>query len=1451
MKKLKDEKLYIKDLGFIDIDPDYPIIGEIEVENVRINKQNNSIVINLMSENIIKEKELENLKNLFRDRFSNFSLFDMNIQYNKDIDECKDQYCEKILSSMGATMPSFQGWSMGVDIDLEKDKLDINIKNNIGYDRAKSSEFENFIKTKIKTEFDEDIMVKFNKIECDDNGYCEIRKAEEEKELLERIQRETSEMNHSSKTRPSQGGDSQSPSFGNGKKNSWKGKKRRSKKLFAEVSGEISKISEVGAYSGDVAIEGEIFDVDTRELRNGSKLYTVYLTDHTSSIPCKTFVNPDAEDEVNSVLKNGSNIKLFGFANIDQYSRELTIMIKNIEQVEKKIRMDNSPEKRVELHCHTRMSSMDGTAGASDIINRAVKWGHKAIAITDHGVVQGFPEAMDSTYGKDIKIIYGVEGYLVDDLSDIVKNVENPDNKSLNCEYTVFDIETTGFSPRNNKIIEIGAVKIRNNEIVDTFSELINPEVSIPDKIIELTGITDPMVENMPLIDDVLPRFIDFIGDSILVAHNADFDMSFIRTKLAMLDGRKINNPVLDTLALSRTMYQDLKNHRLNTIAKYLDVCLKNHHRAVDDSEATANILKKSIETLNEQGIETISDLNNYAREKFNFKQTRSNHIIILVKNLIGLKNLYKIISESHMKYFYKKPRIPKSMLNKYREGLILGTACEAGELYQSILKNDNDDIVEEIASYYDFLEIQPTGNNNFLVSKNEIKNVEGLQDINRRIVSLGKKLDKIVVATGDVHFLEPEDEVYRRILMAGQGYSDAEEQAPLYLKTTDEMLKEFSYLGEELAYEVVVHNTNKVADMIDDVKPIPDGTFPPEIEGSDEMLREMNYNKAREIYGEDLPDIVEKRLERELNSIISNGYAVMYIIAQKLVKKSNEDGYLVGSRGSVGSSFVATMSGITEVNPLPPHYICPDCKYSKFITDESVGSGVDLPDSVCPECRAELIKEGHNIPFEVFLGFEGDKEPDIDLNFAGEYQANAHKYTEELFGEGYVFRAGTIGTIAEKTAYGFVKKYFESREEFVNNAEINRLVKGCTGIKRTSGQHPGGVMVVPNYKDIYDFTPIQYPADDAESGVITTHFDYNAISGRILKLDILGHDAPSIIRMLEDFTGVDSDSISLDDERTKQIFLGTEVLGITPEQIDSEVGTYGIPEFGTKFVRQMLEDTRPTTFSELVRISGLSHGTDVWLNNAQDLVRNGTATLSEVICTRDDIMNYLIHANLENKHAFQIMEKVRKGKGITDEDEQAMIDNNVPDWYIDSCKKIKYMFPKAHAVAYVMMSFRIAYFKVNHPEAFYATYFSTKVADFEAELILKGEETVRSKIKELDALGNDISTKEKNLRTVLEVCLEMYTRGYKFERVDLYKSDSDKFKIGENGIIPPLKSLEGVGEGVARSIAEVRDEGKFISVEDLVKRSRASKTVVEALRLHGCLAGLQETNQIDLFSIF
>jgi len=1130
---------------------------------------------------------------------------------------------------------------------------------------------------------------------------------------------------------------------------------------------------------------------------------------------------------------------------MDPYAKEVVIMARDINKLTKIERMDTAEEKRVELHMHTTMSSMDAVTAASKIVERAAKFGHKAVAITDHGVVQAFPDAQIAAKKNNIKVIYGVEGYLADNGTPIVINGHE---ESFDDEYVVFDIETTGFSSKNDKIIEIGAVKLKDGEIVDSFSTFVDPKVNIPYKITELTSITQNMVNGQPTIDEVLPKFMEFVGNSVLVAHNAAFDVGFIKKNLMDM-GKTLKNPVMDTVPLARYLYPDLKKVKLNLVAKHLGISLENHHRAVDDAKATAEILKFSFKKMKEEmDIHDVKTLNEKYLSNIDVKKLPLHHIIILAKNQTGIKNLYKLVSMAHLDYFARRPRLPKSIITEYREGLIIGSACEAGQLYKAVLEGKTDGELKEIASFYDYLEIQPIQNNEFLIRKGNVKDEEELRELNRKIYDLGKEMDKPVVATCDCHFLDPNDEVFRRIIMAGQGYGDADNQPPLYFRTTNEMMKEFEYLGEEACREVVIENTQKIADMVEAVKPIPDETFPPKIEGAEEEIRNMTMNKVHSIYGENLPEVVQKRLDKELNSIINNGYAVLYLIAQKLVAKSLEDGYLVGSRGSVGSSFVATMSDITEVNGLPPHYVCPNCKKSEFFLDGSISSGADLPDKNCPDCGAKYIKDGHDIPFETFLGFEGDKEPDIDLNFSGEYQAVVHKYTEVLFGKGYVFKAGTIGTVAEKTAYGFVKKYLQERGLVVSQAEIERLTIGCTGIKRTSGQHPGGIMVVPNDNEIYNFCPIQHPADDVNTDIITTHFDYHSISGRLLKLDILGHDDPTVLRMLQDLTGLDPKTIPLNDPKVISLFTSPDALGVTKEELGCEVGSYGLPEFGTKFVRQMLVDTQPKSFADLVRISGLSHGTDVWLNNAQYFIKEGYTTLKDCIATRDDIMVYLMYKDLPPKKAFTIMEKVRKGKGLSEDDEALMREKNVPDWYIESCKRIKYMFPKGHAVAYVMMAVRIAYYKVYYPEAYYTTYFTVRADDFDADLICKGEEAIKAKMEELNSLGNNISVKEKGLLTILEISYEMYKRGLNFLKVDLYKSEATKFKIEEDGIRPPLNALQGVGDNAAKSIVECRVNGEFISKEDLRIRSKVSKTVIETLDNHGCLEGMQESNQLSLF---
>lgn len=1201
-----------------------------------------------------------------------------------------------------------------------------------------------------------------------------------------------------------------------------------------------SKIRDLDDNSGVSVIDGEVFKAEVRKLKSGKNLSLLYVTDNSSSISVKVFTKEDEE----LPIKAGEVFRFKGNITFDMYSKELTMIAKDINRMEKIRRKDHAEEKRVELHFHSNMSSMDALASAKRIFAQAKDFGHKAVAITDHGVVQSYPEAMDQSKSTGVKAIYGMEAYVVNDELNIVENI-NPAVKDM----VIFDIETTGFSSVNDKIIEIGAVKVRDGVVLEEFSEFINPHRAIPQKITELTGITDAMVKDAPSIESVITKFYDFIKDTTLVAHNAYFDVGFIRKNLGDLN-MTIDNPIMDTVPLSRFLYKELKRHRLDTIARHLGIDMGSHHRAIDDAKTTFRILMKSTDKLIEMGIHTFEELNKRSREDMDYKRLPMFHTTILVKNTTGLKNLYELVSESHLKSFHMKPRIRKSQLGKKREGLLLGSACINSELVRYIMEGRTEAEIEKMASYYDYLEVQPIENNLDLLKDGRIRDLEDLRNLNRKIISLGESNGKLVVATGDVHYINEEDKLYRKILLGSQGYSNQNDDLDLYFRTTNEMLDAFSYLGNEKAHEIVVKNTNIIADSVEEFLPIPNGTFPPKIEGAAEEIREMTMTEAHKLYGDVLPDVVEKRVLKELNSIISNGYAVLYLIAHKLVAKSLSDGYLVGSRGSVGSSLVATFTGITEVNGLPPHYRCPSCRHNEFFLDGSISSGADLPLKDCPECGTSYVRDGHDIPFETFLGFEGDKEPDIDLNFSGEYQAVVHKYTEELFGEGYVFKAGTIGTVAEKTAYAYVKKYLEQKEMNLPSAEVERLSQGLVGVKRTTGQHPGGIMVVPRDNDVHNFTPVQRPADDQTSEITTTHFDYHSISGRLLKLDILGHDDPTMLRMLQDLTGLDPKSLPLNDEKVLSLFTSTKALGVTEEQLGIPIGASGLPEFGTKFVRGMLLDTKPSTFADLVRISGLSHGTDVWLNNAQYYIKEGFTTLGECISTRDDIMVYLIYKGLPSKKAFTIMESVRKGKGLKEDDEQIMRENDVPEWYIESCKKIKYMFPKGHAVAYCMMAMRIAYFKVYYPLAYYAAYFSTRASDFDGELILQGELPVRKRLDEYYELGNNASTKEKSMITILELVYEMYKRGYKFKPVDLYRSHGIKFQIEEDAIRPPLSCLVGVGVNAASSIYEESRRGEFISKEDLRLRCKVSKTVIETLNNCGALEGMDDTNQLSLFNL-
>ena len=1227
--------------------------------------------------------------------------------------------------------------------------------------------------------------------------------------------------------------------------------------LGKEINGANQKIIDTKILGENVIIEGSIYNIEPREIRGEKYIVSFDITDLSDSTTVKFFVKKSVFDaELSDKIKKGKYLRVQGEVQFDKYTKEIDIMAKNIMAAAAPApRMDDAEEKRVELHLHTQMSSMDGVTPVKKYIERAIAWGHKAIAITDHGVVQAFPDAMNAIGKSDLKVIYGVEAYLIDDLGSVVTM---PRGQSLDDTFVVFDIETTGLSKETESITEIGAVKVVDGKVIDRFSTFVNPERPIPAEITKLTGITNEMVADAPVITEILPRFLEFCQDAVLVAHNANFDTGFIRLNAERKCGIEVKNTVLDTLELSRSLLPELKKHKLDIICEQLGVSLEGHHRAVNDAEATAEVFLKFINMLVEKEIYKVDDINVFSSQTVNYKKLKAYHAIILAKDYVGLRNLYELISLSHIDYYFRRPRIPKSKLIQHREGLILGSACEAGELYRALLDKKPKQVIEELVNFYDYLEIQPLGNNRFMIESPKVESVHSMEDIiaiNKQIVALGEEHNKPVVATCDVHFIDPQDAAFRKIIMAAEGFADADKQAPLYFRTTKEMLKEFTYLGEEKAREIVITNTNKIADMIEKIKPIPDDTFPPKIEGADEELRQICMDKAISIYGDPLPPIVQDRLETELNSIISNGYAVLYIIAQKLVWKSVADGYLVGSRGSVGSSFAANMAGITEVNSLPTHYICDHCKYSDFESETvkafamEEASGCDMPDKDCPVCGHKLRKDGHDIPFQTFLGFEGDKEPDIDLNFSGDYQQQAHAYTEVLFGKGKVFKAGTIGTLADKTAYGFVKKYFDAREITPHNAEIQRLTEGCTGVKRTTGQHPGGLMVVPSDHDIHEFCPIQRPANDVNSTVTTTHFDYHSISGRLLKLDLLGHDDPTVIRMLYDLTGVNPQDVPLGDPETMSLFESPKALGVTEEEINCKTGTLGIPEFGTKFVRGMLIDTKPKTFADLLRISGLSHGTDVWLGNAQTLIENGTITLKETISTRDSIMIYLINKGVEKKKSFKIMEKVRKGKGLTEEDIADMKASDVPDWYIESCQKIKYMFPKAHAAAYVMMAFRIAYFKINYPEAYYASYFSVRACDdFDYSCMCQGIDVARDAIREIQAKGQEATAKDKNKQTVLEIVVEFYARGFKFCPIDLYRSDAKNFLPTEEGLLPPFSSLQGLGVNAAQSIVEGRKDGEFNTLEELKERTSLGRSLIDLLKENGVLDGIPETNQLCLF---
>lgn len=1471
------DKLFFEAFPSIQLDNDlHNALNDSMVTKVSTNSSKDAVSVYLYCRRVIPKRRIRTLEEQIKKQIFSYDDIKINVieKFELSSQYSVESFYNEYIDSIYHEISEYSSYMLAVikraDFVFEEDKLTIVLEDNM-FTRSREEEIIHIFHSIFCERAGLNVIVDVDYKEAKKTNYQE----KNETYIRNKVDKIVDRLEEIKEREDEERGEDVVGSNNKGKQNNKRtyGLVRSSNKdvmYGKDFDGDAINISELNdADCGNyVIISGEIFGIDYREIRNEKTIATVSIYDGSDSIDIKFFLRNDLLSEFKSHFKEKQGIKVKGILDYDNFTKETNIS--RIEGVKKtsiasSVRMDNSIEKRVELHCHTKFSEMDGVSYATDIYKQAKKWGHKALAITDHGVVQAFTEKglMHGAYDDpDFKMILGCEAYIVDDYKCVVTNSKG---QSLHNTYVVFDIETTGRNAYKDKIIEIGAVKVEDDKIVDKYSTFVNPKRPIPYEIFQLTSITDDDVIDAPTIDKVLPEFLEFCEDCIMVAHNADFDMGFIIANANEL-GITLDKTYVDTLGLARFLLHDISKFTLDAVAKKLKIKLEHHHRAVDDALCTAYIFIDFYKRLIKQEIDNLDDINEkFIMDEKAISKLFSYHCIILAKNDIGRINLYKLISDSHLKYFNRRPKMPKSLINEYREGLIIGSACEAGELYRALLEGKSDEEIAKIVDFYDYLELQPVGNNEFMVasSKYDIESLEDIRDINRQIVRLGQKFNKLVCATCDVHFLNPEDEVYRRIIMAGKGFDDADDQAPLYLHTTDEMLDEFAYLGYDKAKEIVITNTNKIADMCDRIKPVRPDKCPPVIENSDQMLRDICYNKAHEMYGEDLPEVVSERLERELNSIIGNGYAVMYIIAQKLVWKSVEDGYLVGSRGSVGSSFAATMAGITEVNPLSPHYLCTKCHYVEFDSDdvkEFAGrAGCDMPDKTCPNCGTPLSKEGFDIPFETFLGFKGNKEPDIDLNFSSDYQSKAHKYTEVIFGEGQTYKAGTIGGLADKTAFGYVKKYYEERGIDKRSCEIDRLAKGCTGIRRTTGQHPGGIIVLPMGENIYSFTPIQHPANDMKKvDIVTTHFDYHSIDSNLLKLDILGHDDPNMIRMLEDITNIDATKIPLDDKDVMSLFMNTDALKVAPGDLwdDLDLGTLGIPEFGTPFAMGMLRDAKPKEFSDLVRISGLSHGTDVWLNNAQDLIRDGIATISTAICTRDDIMTYLIHQGLDSEEAFTIMENVRKGKIASDPSsdkwlnwKQDMIDHGVPDWYLGSCEKIKYMFPKAHAVAYVMMAWRIAYFKINYPLAYYAAYFSIRAKAFNYELMCQGKAAVENHLKEYSD-KEYLSAKEENEYGDMLLVQEMYARGLEFLPLDLYKSDARYFKVEDGKIRPPFISVDGMGENAADSLMIAASEGAFTSKDDIKNRGKVPKTIIETFDRLGVTKGLPESAQISLFDI-
>ena len=1425
------------------------------IQHIDAQRERRQITVELCPEQRIPQKEIHRVEQQIMET-ANLALFEIMTRYRPELFCCESM--EDILHELRKRGYPANGIFEGSQQKLEGDRLTISLQHG-GYNLIKESGCDQAIRRAISERYGMAVDVQFDgvlSLEESDPAYKEIigkpSLTPEMKAALER----PSNAPKPSASRGEAGGKA-------GDKPSKPGRLLFDCEdlPFVPDSGVLIlgkpikekpvPLKEVTAETGLTTVWGDIVRKESVTSKDGKwEIYSIDITDYTSSNTLK-IIQSSSKKEAIEELKEGDTLVVRGDASYDKYEHDVTIRPLAVMLVQKLLKTDDAPVKRVELHLHSNMSTMDGMNGSADLAKLAHRWGHRAMAITDHGVVQGFPDAMYASEGwKDFRMIYGLEAYFVNDMVGAVKGEES---QSFDGEFVVFDLETTGLSAGSDRITEIGAVKVRGGEIVDVFNTFVNPGRHIPEKITQLTSITDAMVKDAPDEAEALKLWEQFCPENaILVAHNADFDCSFMSAAYARQQ-KPFRNTYIDTVTISRSLYKELKNHKLDTVAEHLKVGEFHHHRACDDAETLAKIFLRMMQDMRERNhIDCIEKINT-SLVGADPRQLKSHHLILLVKNQMGLKNLYQLVSMSHLKYFKKHPLIPKSELIKHREGLLVGSACEAGELFRAIVAGKSWQELTRTASFYDYLEVQPIGNNAFMMKNGTVKTTAELQDFNRTVIKLGDKLGIPVVATGDVHFMNKDDAIFRAILMAGQGFKDADDQPPLYFHTTQEMLDEFSYLPPEKAYEIVVTNTNLIADMIEEVRPFPNGTYTPTIDGAEEDLKQRVWQRAKDWYEFEgkIPDVVSNRLSKELDSIIHNGFAVLYVIAQKLVSKSESDGYLVGSRGSVGSSFVAIMAGISEVNPLPPHYRCPKCNHTIFFTDGSVGSGFDLPPKNCEHCGTPYLRDGHDIPFETFLGFHGDKSPDIDLNFSGEYQSKAHKYTEELFGAGHVFKAGTTGALADKTAYGYVKNYLNERGMTLHKAEENRLSKGCTGVKRSTGQHPGGMVVVPNDYEVFDFTPIQHPADDVNSDIITTHFDFNSLHDTILKLDILGHDVPTLYKYMEDLTGTKVTDADTSDELIYKLFTSPQVLGVTAEEIECETGTLAIPEMGTPFVRQMLLDCKPKNFSDLLQISGLSHGTDVWLGNAQDLIKSGTCDISQVIGTRDSIMLYLIYHGLDPSMSFKIMEIVRKGKAtkqLTEEQVKAMKEHEVPQWYIDSCFKIKYMFPKAHAAAYVIAAIRLCWYKLHYPLAFYAAHFTVRGEDFDAATVIQGKEMVKLRMKELRSKGLDATDKEKKTAECLHIALEALCRGVEFLPIDLYRSHATKYQIEDGKIRLPFCSLKGCGDAAANSLYEAAQQGEFISMDEIVSRSGVSRTIVENLKEFGALGDLPESSQMTLF---